>query len=146
MVAYFQEQPEPALTALQEVEQAMLLWRRALVVRAQLADRLGIAGSLERLAWGLAVSERFESAAWLLGAAAAQHELMGMDLRHDERLDHTRLTSRTRHQLGCTFADAWSAGHAASLDAAVSRALADVRPLTPICNPADAGCLAQAVS
>ena len=106
-----------------QVEQALPLWRRALVVRSEIADRRGIADALERLAWGLATARQFECAAWLFGATNAQHALLGVDLRHDEEPDHAELVASARAHLGDAFAAAWSAGQASPVDEAVALAL-----------------------
>jgi predicted ATPase len=108
---------------------ALPLWREAMQVRSKLTDRRGIAGCLERLALALAASDRFESAAWLFGAADAQHRVLGIALRHDEEIDHEHLLAVTRQALGPVFVTAWSAGQAAAPDTAVARALADTRAL-----------------
>ncbi len=105
-----------------DVAAAMPLWKQALEVRCQLAERRGLAGCLERLALTQAVNRQFESAAWLFGAADAQHAALGVGLRHDEEIDHAQLLGLTRDHLGEAFATAWAAGQAASLDEAVSRA------------------------
>jgi non-specific serine/threonine protein kinase len=108
---------------------ALPLWREALVVRSQLTDRRGIAGCLERLALVLAASDRFEPAAWLFGAANAQHRVLGTALRHDEEIDHEHLLGVTRQSLGPAFDESWRAGQSASTDAAVACALAETRAL-----------------
>jgi non-specific serine/threonine protein kinase len=108
---------------------ALPLWREALVVRSQLTDRRGIAGCLERLALVLAASDRFEPAAWLFGAADAQHRVLGTALRHDEEIDHEHLLGVTRQSLGPAFDESWRAGQSASTDAAVACALAETRAL-----------------
>jgi predicted ATPase/transcriptional regulator with XRE-family HTH domain len=112
-----------------DVERAIPLWQRALEVRTQLADRRGIAGSLERLAWGLATGDHFAPAAWLFGAVEAQHAVLGITLRHDEQADHTHFVAVTRRRLGDTFARAWSDGQASSVDEAIVRALESTRLL-----------------
>jgi len=104
-------------------ERAIGMWRRSLMVRTELADRRGIAASLERLAWGLTVTEVFDLAAWVFGAADAQHEILGVRLRHDEQIDHAHQLSVARRQLGPAFEDAWSAGRVSTVDEAVSRTL-----------------------
>jgi predicted ATPase/transcriptional regulator with XRE-family HTH domain len=106
-----------------ETMRAVGLWQRALVARSQIADRRGIAGSLERVAWALTASHQFESAAWLFGAADAQHRLLGIELRHDEEVDHADLVGVTRQHLGVAFATSWSAGQASTVDEAVGLAL-----------------------
>jgi hypothetical protein len=105
-------------------ERALPHWRRALEVRSELADRRGVAGSLERLAWWLAASADFRHAAWVFGAAGGQHSLLGIELRLDEEVDHTHLVAQTRASLGRAFAALWTEGQAAPLETAVARALA----------------------
>jgi predicted ATPase/DNA-binding XRE family transcriptional regulator len=107
-----------------EFERAGSLWRRALAIRAQLADRRGIAGSLERLAWGLVVGEDYAAAAWLFGAAEAQRTAVGIGLRHDEQIDHAHQVTVVREHLGDATSAAWAAGRVASVDEAVRHALA----------------------
>jgi tetratricopeptide (TPR) repeat protein len=103
---------------------AISAWRRALVARAALADRRGVAGCLERLAWGLGAREHFAFAACAFGAAAAQHRLLGVALRHDEGLDHAeRLASVRRHLSDETFAASWAAGQSDDLQDMVRRVL-----------------------
>jgi non-specific serine/threonine protein kinase len=112
-----------------QVERAIPIWRKAMQVEAELADRRGIAGCLERLAWVLAASGRLEPAAWLFGAADAQHKLLGVALRHGNEVDHAHFVGVTRRHLGDAFGAAWTAGQAASLDEAVRRALDGTRRL-----------------
>jgi predicted ATPase/DNA-binding XRE family transcriptional regulator len=108
---------------------ALPLWREALLVRFHLTDRRGIAGCLERLALVLAASDRFEAAAWLFGAAEAQHRLLGIALRHDEELDHEHLQAITRQALGDQYAAAFAGGQMAAPEDAVDRAMAETRSL-----------------
>src|SRR5262249_51860370 len=114
-----------------DVEQAASLWRQALAVRSRLADRRGIAGCLERLALALTADDRLEAAAWLFGAADAQHEVLGIGLRHDEEIDHAQLVTATRQRLGDAFERAWLAGRAATPEEAATRAMDDTRGLSP---------------
>jgi hypothetical protein len=104
-------------------ERAIGLWRQSLEVRCRLEDRRGIAGCLEHLALALAASGRFESAAWLFGAAEAQRTRMGLVQRHDDQAEHTRLVQVAREGLGDAFATVWAHGQAATMDDAVTRAL-----------------------
>jgi non-specific serine/threonine protein kinase len=108
-------------------ERALPLWRQALVVRSELTDRRGIAGCLERLALVLAATQRFTSAAWLFGAAEAQHRVLAIALRHDEEIDHQSLLSATHDYLGEAFDEVWSAGQASATDDAIARALEETR-------------------
>jgi predicted ATPase/transcriptional regulator with XRE-family HTH domain len=106
-----------------EPRRAIPLWRRALSIGSDLADRRAMAGCLERLALVLAASDRLESAAWLFGAADAEHKMLGIELRPDAEADHAHFVAVTRQHLGEAFGAAWSDGQAASLDQAVARAL-----------------------
>jgi non-specific serine/threonine protein kinase len=105
-------------------DRAMTCWRRALQLRAQLADRRGIASCLERLAWSLTARDQLAFAACVFGAAEAQHKQLGIDLRHDERVDHVRQLSQVERRLSSeAFVAGWSAGLVCSVDEAVSRVL-----------------------
>jgi non-specific serine/threonine protein kinase len=106
-----------------DVEGALGYWRRSLVVRSEALDRRGIAGSIERLAWGMAETRRFEHAAWLFATAEAQHQALGVEPRHDEVRDHERLVAATRQYLGGFYVTLYAAGKAASVEEAVMRAL-----------------------
>jgi tetratricopeptide (TPR) repeat protein len=109
-----------------DTDGASRLWREALIVRSELTDRRGIAGCLERLAKARAAHQQFEVAAWLFGAADAQHRALGIRLRHDEATDHERLVAHTRQILGDAFEPEWSAGFSAGWEYAVQRALSDI--------------------
>jgi predicted ATPase/transcriptional regulator with XRE-family HTH domain len=115
-----------------DTEQAIPLWRRALMVRWELADRRGIAGCLERLAFGLAASDEFGSAAWLFGAAEVQRNIMGLTLLNDVETDHEHLIALTRQNLGAAFGTAWSDGQASTVDEAVVSALEGTRRLVGV--------------
>ena len=112
-----------------DAERAVPLWRRALLVASELADRRGIAGCLERLAVVLAASDRLEAAAWLFGAAEAQHKALRIELRDDAEVDHAHFVAVTHQHLGDDFAAAWAAGQASTVDAAVIRGLRGTRGL-----------------
>jgi non-specific serine/threonine protein kinase len=105
-------------------QRAVALWRRALSVVRELRDRRGIAGCLERLALALARWGQMEDAAWLLGAADSQHAALGVPLRDGDVVDHAHFIAATeQHRLQTTFAAAWAAGEAASVEASIQRAL-----------------------
>jgi non-specific serine/threonine protein kinase len=111
-----------------EADRAIPFWHRALIVGSQLADPRGIAGPIERLAWGMTRRGQFESAAWLFGAADAQYRMLGVALRHDEELDHDDLMCQTRQNLGRAFDKAWSDGQASTVEEAVDLALQLANP------------------
>jgi non-specific serine/threonine protein kinase len=115
-----------------DTQRALPMWREAMLVRSQLTDRRGIAGCLERGALMLAASDRFLAAAWLFGAAEAQHRALGIALRHDEEIDHEHLLSVTQRALGADFAEAFAAGRASASDEAVARALEETRDLSAV--------------
>ncbi len=99
-------------------------WRRALGVVCELEDRRGIAGCLERL--GLVLGRRglVAEAAWLLGAADAQHAALGMVRRDDAEVDHAHFVAASEQQrIQALHEEAWAAGRAASLEASIARAL-----------------------
>jgi non-specific serine/threonine protein kinase len=102
-----------------EAGRALGVWRQALEVRTQLADRRGITNCLERLAWGLAATGRFEPAGWLLGAVETQRGVLGMPLQRDELLYHA-------DALAATSAPWRTRGRAARQDEAIRYALSQV--------------------
>jgi len=106
-----------------DAERAVGLWRQSLEVRCRLEDRRGIAGCLEHLALALTASGRFESGAWLFGAAEALRTRMGLVQRHDDEAEHTRLVEVAREALGEAFSPVWADGQTATMDDAVTRAL-----------------------
>jgi predicted ATPase len=110
-------------------ETATRLWRQALAARAELADRRGVAGCLERLAFVLVAMREFERAAWLFGAADAQHKILGTDLRPEEAGEHAAQVALTRQHLGKGFESAWSEGQMAPVDEAVRFAFEGTRRL-----------------
>jgi predicted ATPase len=103
---------------------SVALWRRALSAFAELVDRRGIAGCLERLAMALAAAGKHETAAWLFGAADAQHGGLGIQLRGDEAVDHAHFaTWAQQEEARHASAAAWSLGQSASVGESVTRAL-----------------------
>jgi non-specific serine/threonine protein kinase len=106
------------------IEQAMSCWRRALMVRAELADRRGIAGCLERVAWALTARDKLTFAACVFSAAEAQHRLLSIELRPDERCDHLHHLTTVRRRLSEEALErAWSAGQSCTLEEIVGQAL-----------------------
>jgi tetratricopeptide (TPR) repeat protein len=116
-------------------ERAIGLWRQSLEVRWGLEDRRGIAGCLEHLALALAARGRFESAAWLFGAAEALRTRMGLVQRHDDQADYIRLVEVAREALGEAFTTVWADGQAATMDDAVTRALECTRWSSTMSRP-----------
>jgi non-specific serine/threonine protein kinase len=116
-----------------DVDEATLLWQRALVLAQELADRRAITSGIERIAVSLTAHDRFEEAAWLFGAAEAQHSLLGIQTRDNREIDHLHFADVTHRRLGPAFDVAWAAGHASSVDDAVTFARAHaVLQTTPL--------------
>jgi non-specific serine/threonine protein kinase len=112
-----------------QVDTAARLWRQSLAARAELWERRGVAECLERLAFVLVATGRFDAAAWLFGAADAQHKVLGTDRRREEANEHTAQVTLTREHLGAAFEGIWSEGQAAVVDDAVRRAFEATRRL-----------------
>jgi hypothetical protein len=105
--------------------QAVTPWTDALTVFAELADRRGVAGCLERIAVASADAGDGEAAAWLFGAAQAQHATLGLQLRATQETDHAHFASYEQQEVaraGCP--GAWSTGQNASLAESVAYARA----------------------
>jgi predicted ATPase/transcriptional regulator with XRE-family HTH domain len=103
---------------------SVALWRQALSAFAELADRRGVAGCLERLAIALSAAGKPETAAWLFGAAYVQHEGLGIQLRGREMVNHAHFATFIQQEVAReTYAAAWSMGRSASVAESVTRAL-----------------------
>ena len=112
------------LWARHDVPGAVEAWHGALIVFSDLTDRRGVAGCLERLALAIAHYCRIESAAWLFGAADAQHAVLGMQLRQGEHVDHAHFAQYQDQETAReAYPFAWSAGREASIHDAVARAV-----------------------
>jgi predicted ATPase len=97
----------------------------ALRHRREAGDQLGIAQGLEALARVGAVLGKQERAAGLLGAAAAERQILGVALVADEQAAHDTAVNTVRSSLGDTrFGSAWMRGELLSVDQAVDEALA----------------------
>ena len=64
-----------------------------------------------------------------VGAADAQHKVLGIEPRQTAEADHAHFVAVTQQQLGEAYAAAWSAGQAAAVDETVSGALHDTQSL-----------------
>jgi predicted ATPase/DNA-binding XRE family transcriptional regulator len=103
---------------------AAAAWKGALIVFSDLMDRRGMAGCIERVALLLARSKRVEPAAWLFGAADAQHAALGLQLRQRQGTDHAHFAQYADQQpLRDASPDEWLSGSAASPHEAVTRAI-----------------------
>jgi tetratricopeptide (TPR) repeat protein len=80
--------------------------------------------SLEGMARVVALQDRPEGAARLLGASAALREELGMPLTPIARADHDHAANVARTALGAeAFEAAWSTGHAMPFEEAISEAV-----------------------
>jgi hypothetical protein len=98
----------------------------SLVIRRELGDRLGVAGSLE----GLAAAERAqgdpEQAVRMLGAAAALREAIGSPLPPGARPAYDEQVAALRASLGeAAYCAAWGAGRALTWERAAAKALGE---------------------
>ncbi len=99
--------------------------REVLRLKQPFGDRLGMAMSLEVLAWTEAVQNRPERAALLVGAVEEGLHSVGGTLFHTLLDDHFRCVDRARGALGATaYATAHRRGRSTSFDEAVALALA----------------------
>lgn len=109
-----------------ETAKALALGREALELAINLGDPLAIAEAIENLIPALAVPERWEQAAHLMGAAAAVHEVIGAPLSRSELEDIEAALTPIRAMVGEErWAPAFAAGRALSLEDAVAEALGE---------------------
>ncbi|HEY7148383.1 MAG TPA: BTAD domain-containing putative transcriptional regulator [Gaiellaceae bacterium] len=114
-------------------ERSLELLRDALRRLAELEFKDVIGYCFEGLAAVLALIERAEEAATLLGAAEALRESLGVELAPAEQSTHTETVDVVRARLGEErFSDAWRQGRELALEQAIAYALeeegARVRP------------------
>ncbi len=108
---------------------ASAFWREALQLRFELRDRRGICTSLQYLGFSDSGGGKHERAAWLAGAAEAQRNVIGLELRHDEARMLADMCATARGRLGAsTFEYAWKRGHEARMGQAVRVALGESDP------------------
>jgi predicted ATPase/DNA-binding CsgD family transcriptional regulator len=102
---------------------ATALLVESLTARWEFGDKMGIEGCLRGLARIAVLTNQLERAARLFGAAEALREAVGAaGPRH--HLRHDQAVAQVRAGLGeVRFAEAWAAGRAAPLQAAVAEAL-----------------------
>ena len=100
-----------------DAQRAFGIWRQALEVRSQLADRRGIANCLERMSWALAAIGKVDQAGFLLGAVDAQRVALRMPLQRDEQPYHAAA-------LAAAPAVKRTQGQETRMEEAVQRALA----------------------
>jgi non-specific serine/threonine protein kinase len=127
--------------ALARWTQALVVWRSGrrskvktyardvLRLKQPFGDRLGMAMSMEMLAWAAADEGRHDHAAVLLGAADAALESVGGSLFNHLLEDHDACVEQTRAELGEeSYARSFREGADLSFDEAVSLALGRRRP------------------
>jgi non-specific serine/threonine protein kinase len=127
--------------ALARWTQALVVWRagrrskvktyarEVLRLKQPFGDRLGMAMSMEMLAWAAADEGRHDHAAVLMGAVAAALESVGGSLFNHLLADHDACVEQTRAELGEeSYARSFREGADLSFDEAVSLALGRRRP------------------
>jgi tetratricopeptide (TPR) repeat protein len=106
-----------------EYERAWELAERSLQIALEMNNKLGVAESLSELAGVLGMTGQPEQATRLLGAWEATLERMGASPDPCETREYDQTVSAIRARLdGPTFATAWTAGRAMSLEQAVALA------------------------
>jgi predicted ATPase/DNA-binding XRE family transcriptional regulator len=104
--------------------QAEQIYREALARWQQLGIGAGVVRCLAGLAGAAAAQGRWERAARLYAAAAGQARVLGVSFAAADQAEHDRTVADLRARLGePSFAAAWSAGQAMSLDQAIADAL-----------------------
>jgi DNA-binding CsgD family transcriptional regulator len=105
-------------------------------LQVRIGHRLGMATSLEALAWAAGSSGRHERAAQLLGASAALWHGLGNRLMPDWQAQHDGCETATRAALGeSRYRACWQEGYGLSRDQAVTAALED-QDTVPAARPA----------
>src|SRR5262249_43747754 len=107
-------------------------FQESLQLRRELDDPHSIARSVEELAWVAAAQGAAARAARLLGAAAALHERLGLDVHPGWRADHDRALAAARAALDAVaFRAAWAEGAALPLEQVLRDALTAPAPPPP---------------
>ena len=105
------------------------LQRESLALQLELDDRVGIADSLDVLAWVASAAGDSARAARLFGAAEAVRERSGAASLPVWRAEHERNLAATRAQLGAeAFEAARAAGQSLTVGEAIEEALREVAP------------------
>lgn len=104
-------------------DRAMTLYQESLAVNREVGDRQGIAASLVGLAAVAEARHQPDRAVRLLGAAEVMVEKLQTKLLLLDGEECERITETVRSQLdAATFAEAWAAGRAMTLEQAVNAA------------------------
>jgi hypothetical protein len=101
-----------------------MLFRTSLAQMRELGDRWVITHCLRGLAGVAAAQSKPEQAARLFGATETLLNTTGLQLEPSEQIEHDQYIAVARAQLDqATFAAAWAAGGALSLEQAIEEAL-----------------------
>lgn len=115
-----------------ETEQAVLHARRTLELKKPFGDRLGMAMSMEVIAWGRAASGQYAEAGYLLGAVLSALRSIGADLFQHLQDEHAATVATCREALGEeAFQQALDAGASASFGRSVAMALGETAAPAP---------------
>jgi hypothetical protein len=116
-----------------DVTQAVALLREALILQQKQGHTVGIAESLEAYACMAVAQGRAAWAARVLGAVEALRTLISASLSPSERVIYQRSVAAARAQLeDATFAAAWAAGQAMTLEQAIAYAFGEDASLTRV--------------
>jgi non-specific serine/threonine protein kinase len=122
---------------------------RALVMKQEIGDSVGIAYCLSVLAWIALGQERYERATWLLGAADPLWELAGSRLSGDAVMEvfQQRAVEQVQAALGGTrFAAAWEEGAALPAEEIIALAISGADTAAPARAPASGTLAAGALT
>jgi non-specific serine/threonine protein kinase len=115
---------------------------RALTMKQDIGDSVGIAYCLSVLAWIALGQERYERATWLLGAADPLWERAGSRLSGDAVMEvfQQRAVEQVRAALGDRrFAAAWQEGAAQPAEEIIALAISGADAVAPASAPAAGG-------
>ncbi len=103
--------------------QALALFRESLTIYRELGHIAGMSACLAGLGGVAAAQGQLPLAAWLLAASKGRFESLGISLLSADRLQNERNLALVQAQLDTeSFAAAWAAGHAATLEQALALA------------------------
>ena len=107
-----------------DAQEAMARLAESLVGFREIGQRIGIAACLESMAGVAGATGRPMRAVRLFGAAAAIRDRIGHPPYPEEQIEYARRWGEVRAQLDTeTFAAAWAAGQAMTIEQAIAEAL-----------------------
>ena len=113
------------LSQLGAYSESLAYFRRGIELHRGLGYQFGIAGGLDGLATSAAKQRRTENAAWILGAADALHERVGIPRQPEMATEMARVREMIRATLGETaYAAAAARGRELPLEQVLQRVLA----------------------